>query len=223
MEPAEMTPEFFNMVYPGLNLETEEDFREQVRKDATGSFSAETDKLLYNTITETLVKNTEVELPDAFMKRWLLENNEGKYTAEEIEKNYDSFRESMKWQLIENRLIREHEIAVSEEDIRNYIRTYMLRQMNMGEIDSEMQKRYESIVDAFMQNKEQVQRINDQLYNGKLMDLFKSTLTIIPKEVSYEEYAKLASSMHHHEHEHDHEHNHEHDHDHDHGDHDHTH
>lgn len=223
MEPAEMTPEFFNMVYPGLNLETEEDFREQVRKDATGSFSAETDKLLYNTITETLVKNTEVELPDAFMKRWLLENNEGKYTVEEIEKNYDSFRESMKWQLIENRLIREHEIAVSEEDIRNYIRTYMLRQMNMGEIDSEMQKRYESIVDAFMQNKEQVQRINDQLYNGKLMDLFKSTLTIIPKEVSYEEYAKLASSMHHHEHEHDHEHNHEHDHDHDHGDHDHTH
>ena len=53
------------------------------------------------------------------------------------------------------------------------------------------------------------------------MDLFKNTLTIVPKEVSYEEYAKLASSMHHHGH--DHEHNHEHDHDHDHGDHDHTH
>ena len=216
IEPAEMNPEFFNMVYPGMNIETEEDFREQVRKDATGSFSAETDKLLYNKITEALVKNTEIQLPDAFMKRWLLENNEGKYTPEEIEKNYDAFKESMKWQLIENRLIRDNNISISDEDIRNYIRTYMLRQMNMGEIDPEMQKRYESIVDAFMQNKEQVQRINDQLYNGKLMDLFKSTLTIVPKEVSYEEYVKLASAMHQHEHDHEHDHNHEHGHDHDH-------
>ncbi len=218
VEPAEMNTEFYNMVYPGLNLETEEAFRDQVRKDASVSFSAETDKLLYNKVSEALVKNTEVQLPDAFMKRWLLENNEGKYTPEEIEKNYDSFKESMKWQLIENRLILENNISVSDEDIRNYIRTYMLRQMNMGEIDAEMQKRYESIVDAFMHNKEQVQRINDQLYNGKLMDLFKNNLTIIPNEVSYEEYAKLASAMppHDHSHEHDHEHEHEHHHDHEH-------
>jgi trigger factor len=224
--PAEMTPEFFEMVYPGLNLTTEADFREQVRKDAAGSFAAETDKLLYNTITESLVKNTAIELPDPFMKRWLLENNEGKYTPEEIEKNYDAFKDSMKWQLIENRIIRDHNIAVTDEDIRNYIRHYMLRQMNMGEIDEEMQKRYESIVDVFMQNKEQVQQINDQLYNGKLMELFKNTLSIVPKEVSYEEYVKTASSMHHHDHSHsyDHDHDHEHDHDHDHHhDHDHNH
>lgn len=223
VEPATMDADFFEMVYPGMNITTEEDFREQVRKDASGSFSAETDKMLYNQITELLVKKTDVQLPDSFMKRWLLENNEGKYTPEEIEKNYDGFKESMKWQLIENRLIRDNSISVSEEEIRNYIRTVMLRQMNMGEIDPEMQKRYESIVDAFMQNKEQIQRINDQLYNAKLMDLFKNTLTIVPKEVSYKEYVDIVSAMNKNHH-HDHDHNHDHDHDHDHGhDHDHSH
>ena len=222
VEPAEMNPEFFNKVYPGLDLQTEEDFREQVRKDASMSFAAETDKLLFDDVTTALVKNTELQLPDEFMKRWLLENNEGKYTPEEIEKNYSSFAESMKWQLIENKLIKENGIEVKDEDIRNYIRTFMLRQINMGDMDPEMIKRYESIVDTFMQNKEQVQRINDQLYNAKMMDFFKASMTFHPKEVTYEEYIKIASARHPHNHEHHHEHDHHHDHERDH-DHDHEH
>jgi len=216
VEPAEMTPEFFNRVYPGLDLQTEEDFREEVRKDASMSFAVETDKLLFDNITEALVKNTEMPLPDEFLKCWLLENNEGKYTPEEIEKNYVSFADSMKWQLIENKLIKDHGIEVTDSDIRNYISTNMLRQANLAGLDPEMQKRYESIIDTFMQNKEQVQRINDQLYNGKLMEYFKSNIIFHPKEISYDEYVSLVAATHQHEHEHEHEHDHEHDHDHDH-------
>ncbi len=216
VEPAEMNPDFFNMVYPGLNLQTEEEFREQVKKDAEISFAAESEKLLFNDITEALVKNTELPLPDGFLKRWLLENNEGKYTPEEIEKNYTSFAESMKWQLIENKLIKENGIEVKDEEIRNYIRTYMLHQINLPNMDPEMQKQYESIVDTFMQNKEQVQRINDQLYNAKMMEFFKSAMTFHSKEVSYEEYIKIASARHVHDHEHEHELDHDHDHEHDH-------
>jgi trigger factor len=222
VEPAEMNAEFFNMVYPGLDLQTEEDFRDQVRKDAALSFAAETDKLLFNDITEALVKHTELPLPDEFLKRWLLDNNEGKYTPEEIEKNYESFAESMKWQLIENKLIKENGIEVKDEDIRNYIRTYMLRQVNMTDLDPEMQQRYESIVDTFMQNKEQVQRINDQLYNAKMMDFFKTSMTFTTKEVSYDDYIAIASARHGHDHSHEHHHDTGHDHDHDH-DHDHAH
>jgi len=214
VEPAEMTPEFFNLVYPGMNLQTEDEFREQVRKDAGGSFIVETDKLLFHTITETLINKTELSLPDDFLKRWLLENNEGKYTPEEIEKNYPSFVESMKWQLIENKLIKENNIQVTDENIRNYIRTVMLRQVNSEGMDPEMQKRYDSIIDTFMQNKEQVQRINDQLYNAKLMDLFKSNLTLNTKEVTFDEYAVIASSKNRPENGHEHEHEHEHDHQH---------
>jgi ABC-type Zn2+ transport system substrate-binding protein/surface adhesin len=85
-----------------------------------------------------------------------------------------------------------------------------------------MQKRYDSIIDTFMQNKEQVQRINDQLYNGKLMDYFKGNITFQDKEVTYDEYIKIASATHQHDHDHDHDHEHDHEHDHDH-DHDHDH
>ena len=219
MIPAEMTAEFFGKVYPGENIETEEQFRERIAKDASASFAQETDRIFFNKATETLVKATEFELPNEFLKRWLLEYNEGKFTAEQIEKDYPSFRESMKWQLIENRIIRDNDISVSDEDIKNYIRTVMLRRVGTEFVDPEMEKKYDSIVDAFMQNKEQVQRINDQLYNARLMGLFKTTLGIVKKEVSYDEFIKIASELHAHDHEHDH-HDHDH-HDHDHHDHDH--
>ena len=114
----------------------------------------------------------------------------------------------MKWQLIENKLIKDHNIEVTDEEIRGYIRTHLLRQVSQEFADPEMMKKYDSIVDAFMQNKEQVKQINDQLYNAKLMSLFREKLTLKPVEVTYEEFIKLVSAKH--EHDHDHEHNHDH-------------
>ena len=208
--PAELNADLFNKVYPGMNIETEEDFRNQIKKEAESGFLAETDKLLFNKVTEALLKNTEITIPDAFLKRWLLENNEGKYTPEEIEKNYDSFSESMKWQLIENKLIRDFGIEVKDEDIRNYIRKYFFQQIGLGISNPEMDHQYEPIVDKFMENKEQVQRINDQLYNARLLEVFKQNITIIDKEVTQDEFIKLASAMHDHGHEHTHDHEHQH-------------
>lgn len=208
-EPAEMNPDFYNQVYPGMDIQTEEDFREQVRKDASNGFAAEADKMFFNEATETLVKQTNIPLPDIFMKRWLIESNEGKYSPEEIEKNYPSFTESIKWQLIENKIIQENKIEVKDEDIRNYIRTFMLRQVNLENSDPEIQTRYDSIVDAFMQNKEQVQRINDQLYNARMLELFKAKLGMKTRQVSYEEFIQEASAKHAHEHHHEHNHEHE--------------
>lgn len=202
MIPAELTSELFEKVYPGETIETIEQFRERIRKDASASLTQETDKIFFSKAVDTLVKNTSFDLPDEFLKRWLLDNNEGKFTPEQIEKDYDSFRESMKWQLIENRIIKEHDIRVSDEDIKDYIKNVMLRRVGTEFVDPEMEKRYDSIVDSFMQNKEQVQRINDQLYNARLMGLFKTTLNVVKKEVSYDEFVTIASKTHeHHDHE----------------------
>ena len=210
--PAELNREFFTKVYPGENLETEEEFRERIRKDASASFQAETDKIFFNKASEALIRDTQLDLPDEFLKRWLLEYNEGKYTKEQIEKDYPSFRESMKWQLLENKIIRENQIKINDEDIRNYIRTVMLRRVGTEFVDPEMEKKYDSVVDAFMQNKEQVQRINDQLYNARMLELFKNKLTVTKKEVSYDEFIRIASETHPHGHEHEHLHDHDHDH-----------
>jgi hypothetical protein len=130
----------------------------------------------------------------------------------------------MRWQLIENKIFSDHKIEVTDTDIRNYIKSYFLRNIPLKEDDPEMDKRYESLVDTVMQNKEQVRKINDEIYTTRLSELFLSTFKITDKEISYEEFIKLASATqghqieheHDHDHDHDHDHNHEHDHDHEH-------
>jgi trigger factor len=217
-DPANLDTEFYGKVYPGTEIADEDQFREQVRKDASGSFSGETDKLFYHHVTDTLLQEIPVQLPDLFLKRWLTEHKESTLTPEEVEKQYGSFTESMKWQLIENKLIREHNIRVEEAEIRNYIKSYFLRQIPMNMEDPEAEKRFDSLIDTVMQNKEQVQKINDELYTAKLMEVFRTNIPVEEKEISYEEFVTLASAKHDHdhEHEHDHEHDHEHEHEHEH-------
>ena len=122
----------------------------------------------------------------------------------------ESFAESMRWQLIENKLIIDHNIRVEEAEIRNYIKSYFLRQIPMNTEDPEAEKRFDSLIDTVMQNNEQVQKINDELYTGKLLEVFKTNLPLEEKEISYTEFITLASAKHEHDHEHDHDHKHEH-------------
>lgn len=213
VEAAGLDPEFYQKVYPGTEITEEEQFREQVRKDASASFEGETDKLFYHHSTDALLHEVPIQLPDQFLKRWLTEHKESTLTAEEVQKQYGSFAESMRWQLIENKLIRENNLRVEDADIRNYIKGYFLRQIPMSSEDPEADKRYDSLVDTVMQNKEQVQKINDELYTGKLLEVLKAKLPVEEKTISYEEFITLASAKHDHE-----QHEHEHGPDHDHGD-----
>jgi len=107
---------------------------------------------------------------------------------------------------------------VEDADIRNYIKGYFLRQIPMNPDDPESEKRFDSLVDTVMQNKEQVQKINDELYTGKLLEVLKATLPVGEKTISYEEFVTLASAKHEHEHNHEHESEPDHDHGHDHDD-----
>jgi trigger factor len=182
--------------------------------DASASFAGETDKLLYHYITDALLHEIPIQLPDVFLKRWLTEHKESKLTPEEVEQQYGSFTESMKWQLIENKLIREYNIRVEDAEIRNYIKSYFLHQIPMNSEDPETEKRFDSLVDTVMKNNEQVQKINDELYTGKLLDVFKTNLPLEEKEISYEDFITLASAKHdhgdNHDHDDEHDHNHEH-------------
>ena len=151
--PAELNSDLFEKVYPGQDIKTNDDFRARVRQEAGSSFTAETDKVLLNEMIDVLVKNTTLPLPDDFLKHWLKDNDEKPFSDEEIEKQYPAFAESMRWQLIENKIIVDNHIEVKDEDIRNYIRTVLLRQMDADQPDPEKEKRYEAVIDAFMQNK----------------------------------------------------------------------
>ena len=194
MDPAPIDQVLFDLVYPESGITTAEAFREKIRGEAAVAFEADTDKLFVNNAVKQLIRDAHITLPDAFMKRWLLDNNQGKLTPEAVDEEYDRFAESMKWQLIENRIIRDHNLVVTDAEIKNFIKGYFKPGNSKEEIDPETEKRFDTIADTIMKNKEEVRKINDKLYEQKLNDLMKSTLKLVDKEISYEEFINLASA-----------------------------
>lgn len=190
-ELAELNEEFYKMVYPQDTIENEDQLREKIKKDAETSFVAESDRQFMNNAVDKLVELAKIELPDAFMKRWILENGQGKMTEEQIDTQYDSYSKSLKWQLIEAKLVKEHDIKVSQDDVKNQIKSYF---SNMQESqDEEAEKRMNEIVDSIMKNQEETKRVYEQLYDNKLLSVFKNTIKQVNKKIGYEEFVKLAT------------------------------
>ncbi|MBU1013840.1 MAG: trigger factor [Bacteroidetes bacterium] len=192
-ELAELNEDFFKLVYPQDKIEDEKQLKERIKKDAETSFQSESDRQFMNNAVEMLIEKADISVPDEFLKRWLLENNQGKVTPEQLELQYDSYIKSLKWQLIESKIVKGHSIEVKEEEVRNHIKGYF---MNMTMTSSEENdERMNTIVNSIMENKEEVRKIYDQLYDKKLLDFFKSNIKQVKKEVNYEEFVKLATQI----------------------------
>ena len=61
--------------------------------------------------------------------------------------------------------------------------------------NEEADNRMNEIVNSIMQNQDEVKRVYDQLYDAKLSELFKANLKLVNKNISYEEFVKLATQI----------------------------
>ncbi len=175
-----------------------EAFRNKIKEEAENYYVRETDQKLLGDVIGKLIAETEVELPADFIKRLLMESNSDKLTNEELDENIDAYIKSMKWQLIENKLIKDNNLVVAESDVRNYIKDVYLGQYFPKAQDEEQDKRLDGIVDTIMKNEKEVKRIYDEMYDKQMIELFKQKVKTNPTEVTFDEFVKLVGHNHDH-------------------------
>ena len=189
-EPAEVNKEFYTSVFQGMEIKDENEFREKLAGQLEVSFANESDRLFMRQTADKLIDSSGIQLPDEFMRRWLMESGEAQVKPEDIETHYEEYARALKWQLIESKIVADHNLQVSPDDVREQIMSYF---QSPGEVDEETQKRLNEIADNIMQNQEEVKRIYDQLLDTRMRDLLKSTIKLQNKEVSYDDFIKLAT------------------------------
>ncbi len=193
-KPADIDEELFKKAYPEDEINTEEAFRNKIKEDAEKAYERESERLLLAQLSEKLVKEIDPELPDEFLKRWLVQNDE-KLTEETLEQDYEKYSRSMKWQLIENQIIKKFDVQVTDDEVKDQIRSYFMQQLGGGEISEDMQKQLEPIVESMMQNKDQTKQIYDQLFDEKISKALKEHTNLNEKKVSYNEFIKIAQAQ----------------------------
>lgn len=192
LEPANIDVALFDKIYGAGEVKTEEEFKQKVTDELNKMFVNDTDRVFKKEVSSTLIKKLKLKLPDEFLKKWILSSNK-EATKEQIEKEYDIYADNLKWQLIENHIIKDQKIKVEGEELLNHTMELIgsqYAQYNMmipGE--EELKKAAENV----LANQEEARKINDMLYDKKVVDFLKVTLKISDKFISHEDFVKKSS------------------------------
>ncbi|SDC80105.1 trigger factor [Williamwhitmania taraxaci] len=193
-QDSEINQEFFDKVYGEGIVNSEEEFKQRVEADIRSNLSRESDFKFMIDVKEKLMEKTKVELPNNFLKRWLFAINEGKFTMEQIEKDFEHFANDLKWQLIRDTFAVEKEIKITEEDVLEKAKEFAMDQFkNYGFLnvpDSEV----ENFAHRILSNKEEDKRIREKLVEDKVIEAIKGIVKLDTKEISTKEFDKLLNS-----------------------------
>lgn len=189
LEDAELNQELFDKIYgPGV-VTDEAGFREKIKSELGLMFNVDADRFLHQEIEKKLVEKLNLQLPDTFLKRWLMAVNEKPLTQEQIDKEYPMYAKSMQWKLIENKIIKDNNITVSAdeamEEAKSYIRSEYARYGQQAS-DEDLAK----ISATLLSKEKEAQKIYESVYSRKVLALIKSNCSLDTKEVSYDEFFK---------------------------------
>ena len=192
VEPAVLDQELFDKAFGKDTVKSEKELEEKISGEISKQLETDAKRKLKYDITETLIDKAKLKLPDTFLKRWLLAVNE-KLTQDQLDTEYEDYAKGLRWQLIQNKIFKENDIKVENEEVMNYTKDLVRQQMvqygQMEIADSEL----EDTATRVLQNKEEAQRIYEMLYDVKMMELFENTFKLKNKEVTYDEFVKLAT------------------------------
>ena len=210
IQPAELNQEFFDKHYGEGEITSEQEARDRIRDEIRQFYLRQSEGLLFRDFQEFLMEKNrpQLELPDAFMKRWLQWSDE-QNTAELIDKDYENFADSLRWSLIRGKLARQFEIKVTTDEIRagfaERIKTYM-----GGAFGDPML--LERTIDRLIQDEKQVESVVEDLTSYKLFERIKAEVSVTPKPIGNEEFQEVVRKVREEQaakqqaHEHDHEH-----------------
>ncbi len=190
-EEAAIDENFFNQIFPGQEVKDEATFREKIRQSLEKTLTRESDQYFFNQVVEKLVDETVMSLPDEFIHKWLKEGVEEPLTDEQLETKYENITKSLRWQLIESHILSNYDIKVEEHEMRNVVREYFTGQMLVTNEDPEKEERLNKIIDSVLSNKEEAGKIHDQLYEKKLLEVFKTVIQPKHKEIDYDDFINL--------------------------------
>lgn len=194
VEP-ELNEEFFKLAFPAGNVTDEAG----LDKFLTGQIEEELDReskyLFTAQLRNYLIEKAGLQLPEAFLKRWLYVINEGKFSMEEIEQDFAGFVKMMTWNIIRKHYETTLNLTVGEEDMLTEAKALaqmQFAQYGMGTVPEETLTGYAK---SILSNKEEAQKIYDKLTEEKVVAAVKPMIKVSNKSVSTEEFSKIAQAL----------------------------
>lgn len=197
VEPADLNQEFFDKIYGEGNVTSVEAFRDRVKAEIKSVYDQDADMKLKHDLEDYLLHELDIKLPDAFLRKWLQTGVEKPLSADKVEKEYPAYARGMKLRLIENRIFRDQNMQISQEEIREMARQYILHQFS-GYGSALTEDIMDNLVKRYLEKRESVERIIETLSDRKVFNYLKSVAKTKLVPVTYEQFIEITKRHQHH-------------------------
>ena len=195
IEKAEMNETFFDAVYPGRSIKTEEEFRNAVKVEIENYYASQSSNQVHDQIYHHLTDHTTMEFPEGFLKRWLKDGSEKRKTDDEAEQEYPGFASQLKWSLISTKLLNDNKITVDPNEIRQFALQQIAGYMGMQNIDEAPW--LDEYANRMMKDQKFVEETYMKLQTEKLFRMLEQQVQATEESISAESFAE---KLHHHHH-----------------------
>ena len=191
----ELNEEFFKMAFPAGNVNSEEELDKFIDEEIERELKRECDFMFVNQMRKFIIEKAGLQMPEEFLKRWLYVINEGKFSREEIEKDFPAFINMFTWNYLQKHFITEGEIKVSPEEAKAEAISFAQMQFAQYGMPSAPADMLEGFAKQIMDNKEQLQKIYEKLFEEKVVEYLRGKVKVTEKAVSADDFAKLAQEL----------------------------
>ena len=191
-EKPELNEDFFKKIFPDKDIKDLDAFKAAVKAEMEKQHEAEADPILFNKMIEELVAAVKFDMPDAFMKRWIVENSQGKVSADDIEKNYENdYAKGLRWQLIEDSIVKANpELIIKDEEVKDFVLKQIFPGIDYATLEDDMKANLDKIAANYLKDEQQMNGLKNQLADVKMTAFLKNKMNINYAEVTPAEFMK---------------------------------
>ncbi|MCC8114565.1 MAG: trigger factor [Bacteroidales bacterium] len=193
LKPAEHDQEFFDNVFGKDKVHNEEEYTTALTQMIGHSLRGNSEQLFAEQTRRYFIdKYSSIDLPEEFLKKWLVARNE-ELTPENIDEEYQKMRPALIWELVRGAINKELDVKVEEADLlaqAKGIAYQQFAQYGMTNLDDETLTSYAKNI---LDNKDYRRRIAEQVGEAKTFTALKEKVTMDTKNVSVEEFKEIAS------------------------------
>lgn len=206
LEKRELSEEFFNQLYPNQEVKTEADFRNKIKEEIEAYWKNQSRGQIHDQVYHELTDHAEIKFPESFLKKWLKTQNNSddkeplQKSDEQVEQEFPSFLNQLKWTLISDKIVQENAIQVQPDEIRNFARQQLFGYMgNMG-ASAEDQPWVNDYIERMMKDRKYVEDSYNRIQAQKIFEWAETKVKPEEKEISAEDFTKMTEEHRHHHH-----------------------
>ncbi len=185
---APLTEETFEKVF---GVKTEAEFDVKIEERIRAEYSQEADFRFSKDAKDYLLEKANLTLAEKFLKRWIFVANDGKFTMEDIEKEWDLFIVDYKWQMVRGYLMNKYNVKIEEADLLESAKGFAAYQFAMYGMNNVPEEQLESFAKSILAQEEQGRRILDQVENEKTFAAVREVVSLKKKKISVEKFREL--------------------------------